>query len=583
MDSLELLEGAAGACLDRVVALAAFAFDVPVAFVVVVDQAMPHVIASSGATVAELDHRHAPWVQDGALENLTVVSDLAADPRFAGHPLVTGPRQLQFHACAPLVGADGIALGALCLMDTRPRTLDAGAREHLQTCARLAMNQLELRRLAGRVDPVSGLPNRQQFHADFEAVCARLHADATYVVMLDVLDVARANEAGQALGMSPLDAMIRRSGVRLRVALDGIAVPYHVGASRFAFLLERPSREHLEALLEELRVRVSRPIIAAAVPMSPQFHAGAYAVDRGNDRSDDALRKALIGLQAAIAGRCSVCWYSAKRDQRLRRGYRLAADAERGLRREEFHLLFQPRLRTATQQPVSAEALIRWDHPRLGPLSPGEFIPVFERTALMPKVTDWVTDTALHHLQVWQARGIPLALSINLAASDLSSESAAAALLAKAARYGVAPQHLEVEITEGEWLRPYTVSAAQLRLLADAGVKIAIDDFGSGYSNFGYLAELPVSTIKLDKTLIDSLAHQGPAYLKVKAITELARGLGYTTVAEGVERQDQLEVLAALGCDEVQGYLFSGAINADDLQHFWLRAQPVLPTPGATR
>lgn len=563
--ALQVLDAAAGASLDRITRLAAFAFDAPVAFVSIVGVDTQRFISRVGLEITGTDIRSSICSYTITSPDVMVVEDLGADPRFVENALVCGPPHLRFYAGAPLIAKNGVAIGAICVMGTAPRELDQQDRQHLKTLAAMAMGQLELRRLSGRQDPVSGLPNRHQFHIDYDGLVARATGNCLHAVMVDVLDVPRLDEAGQALGLPPLEAMIHRSGVRLRVALEDITDIYHVGVSRFAFLVDRPSPGDVEALLLELKQRITRPVMAAAVPMSPQFHAGICAFDPATDSSNDVLRKLLVGVQAAISSRRDFCWYSERRDELLRRGYRLAADAERGLRREEFYLLFQPRVDTLSGAVVSAEALIRWNHPRLGPVGPAEFIPVFERTALMPAVSGWVVDAALDQLALWQRDGVPLGMSINLTASDLSTDGMAERLLQKLAARDLRPSLLEIEITEGEWLRANTVAGDQLARLAAAGVRVAIDDFGSGYSNFGYLSRLPISTIKMDKSLVDHVADDPGARLKAKAIIELARGLGYTTVAEGVESLEQRQVLTELGCDQLQGYLFAAPLAAHEL------------------
>lgn len=572
--ALQVMDMAAGASLDRITHLAAYAFRAPIALVSIIGEGALHVISRSGPDVGDTD----PWPSICA-DIITsgqprVVPDLAADTRLRDHPLVAGPPHLRFHAGVPLLAGNGVAIGALCIMDCVPRDLDADERNHLQALAHMAMDQLELRRLSGRQDPVSGLPNRHQFHIDYDGLVARANDRHLRAVLLDVLDVPRLEEAGQALGMPPLEAMIHRSGVRLRVALEDVATVYHVGVSRFVFVLDMPLAADVESLLDELKRRVTRPVMAAAIPMSPQFHAGICTIDPAGDGSNDVLRKLLIGLRASINARREYCWYSEKRDERLRRGYRLAADAERGLRRDEFHLVFQPRLDTASGRIMSAEALVRWSHPRLGPVGPGEFIPLFERTALMPLVSGWVVGTALDQLKAWREDGLTLALSINLAASDLSTNGMAERLLQDLDARGLPAGTLEIEITEGEWLRANTVAGEQLARLSTAGVRVAIDDFGSGYSNFGYLAQLPISTIKMDKSLIDGIATEADARLKAKAIIELARGLGYLTVAEGVETTGQLQVLQELGCDQVQGFLLAMPLPARELADMARRPAP---------
>ena len=563
--ALQVLDAAAGASLDRITQLAAFAFNAPVAFVSIVGVDNQRFISRVGLEISGTDIRSSVCSYTITSPDVMVVSDLRADPRFAENGLVCGPPHLRFYAGAPLIAKNGVAIGAICVMGAEPRELGEDERQHLKTLAAMAMSQLELRRLSGRQDPVSGLSNRHQFHIDYDGLVARATAGMMYAVMLDVLDVPRLDEAGQALGMPPLEAMLHRSGVRLRVALEDITDVYHVGVSRFAFLIDLPTPDDVEALLLELKQRVIRPVMAAAVPMSPQFHAGICAFGPTPHSSNGVLGELVVGVLAGGATRRDFCWYSERRDELLRRGYRLAADAERGLRREEFYLLFQPRVVTLTGAVVSAEALIRWNHPRLGPVGPAEFIPVFERTALMPAVSDWVVDAALDQLAAWQRDGLSLGMSINLAASDLSTDGMAERLLQKLAARDLPPTLLEIEITEGEWLRANTVAGDQLARLAGVGVRVAIDDFGSGYSNFGYLSRLPISTIKMDKSLVDHLGDDPGARLKAKAIIELAKGLGYTTVAEGVESLEQRQVLTELGCDQLQGYLFAEPLAAHEL------------------
>lgn len=566
VSTLQALDPAAGASLDRITRLVAFAMKMPVAFVSIVGVDTQRFVSRVGLDLDSTDIRYSICSHAMAGDDVLVVPDLTADERFCENPLVTGRHRLRSYAGMPLVAQNGVPIGAVCVMDHVPRELSADERSHLRTLAEMVMNQLELRTLAGHQDPVSGLPNRHQFHIDYENRVADVRSGGQmYAVMLDVLDVPRLNEAGQALGMPPLEAMIHRCGVRVRMALDGIAELYHVAASRFVFIAEFESDDDVRSLMLELKRRVVRPIMAAAIPMSPQFHAGICAIEPSEDASDDVIRKLLVGLQASISGRTDFCWYSERRDERLRRGYRLAADADRALFRQEFSLEFQPRYDARTRAPVAAEALIRWTHPRLGPVSPAEFIPIFERTAVMPLVTAWVLDHALDQLVAWRAKGIGLHLSVNLSPSDLDRPDAASNILQRLAERGLGPDLLEVEVTEGEWVRENSAGTEQLRLLAAAGVAVAIDDFGSGYSNFGYLSKLPISTIKIDKTLIDGVATHPHASLKIKAIVELAAGLGYRTVAEGVETQAQADVLTELGCDELQGYFLARPMAAEDL------------------
>ncbi|UQY86211.1 sensor domain-containing phosphodiesterase [Stenotrophomonas rhizophila] len=565
LGTMHVLDSESGPSLDRVTALAAFAFDAPVAFVSIVGEDKQRFISRIGLPVAETDIRVSVCAHAIACNEVMVVPDLRQDPRFQRNPLVVAPPHLRFYAGAPLVAKNGVAIGAMCIMDTQVREFSESDRAQLSTLAQLVMAQLELRNMSGRLEPVSGMPNRHQFHIDYAGLAQRHGGQRVFAVLLDVFDIPRANEAGQALGMRPLEALIRRAGVRLKLALEGLADVYHVGVTRFAFMVALPSAKDIEGLVGELRQRMSRPLMAAAVPMSPRFHAGICAVTLGEDTSDDVIRKMLIGLHESFEARQAFAWYSEQRDHDMRRAYRLAADAERGLRKDEFHLEYQPRYRASDLQPVSAEALLRWTHPRLGPVSPGEFIPIFERTALMATVTPWVLDAALDQMVAWRDVGYHVLLSFNLSGADLSSEDAWIQIRSKLEARLLPFDSIEIEITEGEWLRADSVAGRQIQAMADAGIKVAIDDFGSGYSNFGYLSDLPINTIKMDKSLIENLESDPKAKPKVAAIINLARELGYHTVAEGVETAAQLQFLRENGCDEIQGYVLSKALSAEAL------------------
>ena len=565
LGSLDVLDDVAGASLDRLTDLAARTFRAPVALVSLIEVDRQRLISRQGLAVAESHIRDSICAHTIGSTAGLVINDLALDPRFSSLPLVAGPPHLRFYAGTPLVAANGVPIGALCVMDSVPRQFSADDRRQLQTLGMAVMNELELRTLSGRRDPVSGLPNRHQFAIDYAARSLRTPGQPCFAVMIDILDLPRAHEAGQVLGMAPLEALIRRAGVRINLALDGVAQVYHVGATRFAFVVELPKREAIERLVHLLHDDLIRPLMAASVPLAPQFHAGLCEGTLGRDSADDLLRKMMIALGSALAGQVTCCWYSPSRDERLQRSYRLATDGQQALQQNQFHLVYQPRFRAGDLAPVAAEVLLRWNHPQLGAVSPAEFIPVFERTTLMHGVTAWVLEHAFSQLAQWRREGLTLTLSINLSARDVARKGMADAFISTLLGKGLSCTDVEIEITEGEWLRADSLPGEQLQQLAAAGVRVAIDDFGSGYSNFGYLTELPIHTIKLDKSMIDDLPTDTRARLKVQAVIGLAHGLGYNTVGEGAETGEQVALLQAYGCDEIQGFALSRPITAGEL------------------
>ncbi|WP_265308209.1 EAL domain-containing protein [Stenotrophomonas sp. SRS1] len=563
IEALNVMDPALGTALDPIAELTAFSFGVPIAWVSILDADHQHIISGVGLALRRTD-RHAS-ICARALGSNTVmqVADLRQDPRFADNPLVTGPEQLRFYAGAPLVTKAGVALGTLCIMDRAPRQLSAKEQLQLQTLSRVVVAQMELKMSLGRREQISGLPNRHQFQADLNALSRHADTRAFTAVVLDVFDLQSANDAGQALGMKPVETLLRQAALRVQDVLRDMAQVYHIGVTRFAFLLADHSHEETEALLDRLRIRMRRPLMAGSIPMSPQFHAGVCDFLSAPGQTGDLVRKCLVAMHHAIQTDSCLCWYSQERDDALRRRYRLASDAGRGLAQHQFSLVYQPRFDLITGLPVSAEALLRWTHPMLGPVSPGEFIPVLERTALMPAISRWVIDHALAQAAQWQKRVPDFSLSLNLSPRDFDDQRVWSVLSERLHAHGLAPGLIEIEITEGQWLNHHPAALPQLREMAAAGVRIAIDDFGSGYSNFGYLSEVPISHIKIDQTLVTGLARSRTARLKVEAIIKLARQLGYRTVAEGVENEAELSLLRLWGCDEAQGYHLARPMHPD--------------------
>lgn len=563
IEALNVMDPALGTALDPITELVAFTFGVPIALVSIFDAVHQHIISRVGLALTR-NERHASIcaLALGARDVLQV-ADLHLDPRFADHALVTGPEQLRFYAGAPLITKAGITLGTLCIMGREPRRLSAEEQLQLQTLSRVVIAQMELKMSLGRREQVSGLPNRQQFQADLNALSRGGEARAFTAVLLDVFDLQSANDAGQALGMKPVETLLRQAALRVQDVLRDIAQVYHVGLTRFAFLLPEQSHDQTEAVLDRLRVRMRRPLMAGSIPMSPQFHAGVCDFRAVPEQTADLIRKCLVAMHHALQTDACLCWYSQERDDALRRRYRLASDAGRGLAQHQFSLVYQPRFNLIDGLPVSAEALLRWTHPMLGPVSPGEFIPVLERTALMPAISRWVIDHALAQAAQWQQSVPGFSLSLNLSPRDFDDQCVWSVLSERLAAHGLAPGLVEIEITEGQWLNHHPAALPQLREMAAAGVRIAIDDFGSGYSNFGYLSEVPISHIKIDQTLVTGLARSRTARLKVEAIIKLSRQLGYRTVAEGVENEAELSLLRLWGCDEAQGYHLARPMHPD--------------------
>lgn len=569
--SLDLLTLTGAPELSRLTELASQFFEVPTVLISIVGEEHQHFIGSEGFDLSMTDRASSICAHAIREKGVFEINDLALDARFSDNELVVDGPRIRFYAGSPLVTSSGYAVGTLCLIDRVPRTLTDLQRRQLESFSTLVMDQISLLRSVGRRDPITGLPNRQQFNLDLDALVDSSPRERHVLAIMDVFDIHSAHALGQALGMPPVESIIRQVGDRLGRALSDVATLYHVGVTRFAFVLTDISLEEREALLERIRLATALPVRAGDLLLQPMCHGGLTAFDATN--ANDALRKAIVAMHQALELRQAWVRYEPMRDAKLRRDYRLASDLLGALDSNELYLVYQPRISLATGAVVGVEALLRWKHHELGDVSPAEFVPVIERTALMGEVTDWVLGQAMSQIKTWEKKGYSIPVAVNVTPSDFNKGDLPQRIANLCNRWGISTKLLEVEITEGEWLEKIPEACAQLSQLRTAGVRVAIDDFGAGYSNFAYLTSLPIDTLKIDRSLVAGFKHSHERGAMVRAIISLAHDLSFKVVAEGVEAEEEAIALAALGCEEAQGYFFSRPVSPQEVLQQVLRRQ----------
>jgi len=308
----------------------------------------------------------------------------------------------------------------------------------------------------------------------------------------------------------------------------------------------------LERGFEVIRANSSvRFVTSVAIGVRP-FRLGAVP-------PEDVLRGAASAAQDARRTDGAIACYSEARDNAMRRHYDLLQDFGAALESEDqLRLVFQPRVDLATGQCLGAETLLRWRHPTLGDISPAEFIPIIEQTALARPTTQWVLEHALDQLAAWSAAGLDLTLSINISAANLMEADLIQRIQLALISRQLRPSQLEIELTESAMMAQPEKALAMLRELAEAGVALAIDDFGTGHSSLAYLQQVPAHVVKIDQAFVRDLsAAWGADYVLVETMVGLLHKLGRRVVAEGVETADAAAILAGMGCEEAQGYWFA--------------------------
>ncbi len=299
---------------------------------------------------------------------------------------------------------------------------------------------------------------------------------------------------------------------------------------------------------------------------------GIAVAPSDGDKSDQLMKSADLALYRAKADGGGVYrFFELAMDARMQARRALDLDLRKAIVNGEFELYYQPIVDVKTKHITSCEALIRWHHPERGMIQPLEFIPVAEETGLIVPLGDWVIRQACAEAVHWPEH---LTISVNLSPAQFKSRNLLPTVIGALATSGLPAGRLELEITELVLLQDNENSFAVLHRLHELGIKIAMDDFGTGYSSLGYLRSFPFDKIKIDQSFIHDLANKEDSIAIIRAVVGLSSSMGITTTAEGVETKEQLARLTSEGCDEVQGFLFSGPRPAADLKRLFEKLSP---------
>lgn len=568
LKQLNLLDTPASESFDRITRMASQLFGLPIAAVSLTDEDRQWFKSRVGVDHREIPRFKACCAEVADTAAALVIPDLLESDYYKDSGLAQSG--IRFYAGAPLMTRDGYALGAMCVLGTEPRTVTDQEMATLHDLAAMVMSQIELQHAYGRIDPLTGLPNRNQFDEDVQDVARDKAGKQGFALFTDLVDVADLGPLQRVMGPAYLDDLAREASASLGTILPPGSRVYTLGPSQYVHLLD--AGNEADALLEASALREHllglQPGHAAAVMVRPAIGVAPFTF--GTQTAADVLRISHSACQDARLSDNGVELYSRERDAGHHRRFRLLLDFKVALTAsEQLHLEYQPRMDLQSGRCVGAEALIRWTHPEFGNISPAEFIPLVEQTQLARPLTAWVIEASLRQVAVWAAQGQDLCISINVSASNLEETDFAARLLELMADLGVPSSAIELELTEGALVSNSAVASQQLYRLIGSGIRIAIDDFGTGYSTLAYLQAIPAQVVKIDRSFITRLELDTRSQTLVRSMVSMAHDLGYSVVAEGVETQLAYDFLRQLGCDEVQGYLISRPQRPEAFQS-WL-------------
>lgn len=421
-------------------------------------------------------------------------------------------------------------------------------------------------------DPVTGLPNRSHITNVLHDLI--LDANETPVSVLCVR-LLRMNSISSTLGHSASDEVRTLAAKHLQLNLHDDEVLGHAGTNEFVLISPDCDLPGARATADRIDGILGAGVTLGRVNIALQTEIGIAEYPKHGQTAAELLRNASIARSEASENREAVAIYEPGREDHYVQQLRIINDLRSALQREEIFLCYQPKVSLPDGQFAGAEALVRWRHPELGLLMPDTFIPPAEQAGTIVHLTRYVLSRALAQCRSWNERGIAGSVAINLSARDLQDDYLPYHVLQELKDQGVAPDRLTLEITENSVMQDINHSIAVLEVLRDIGVRISVDDFGTGHSSLAQLRNLPVHELKIDKSFIMSLMESAEDKAIVRATIELAHNLDLDVVAEGVENEDTLRRLSGLACEQAQGYFISKPVSGEALAGWYESYKPV--------
>ncbi|MBI3622055.1 MAG: EAL domain-containing protein [Nitrospirae bacterium] len=421
-------------------------------------------------------------------------------------------------------------------------------------------------------DTLTDLPNRTLLQDRLRQTIMAGQRELKPVALL-LLDLNHFKEINDTLGHHHGDLVLQQVGLRLRGVLRESDTVARLGGDEFAVVLPLAQAEHAELVVRKIMSALEPPIVIRDLPVAVEASIGIALYPDHGDRAELLIQRADVAMYAAKQSGSGSMVYAAEHDRHSPRRLTLMGELRQAIERNQLLLHYQPKINIRTHRAIGVEALVRWKHPEHGLIPPDEFIPAAEQTGLIVPLTRWVLQEAARQCRALHDAGMMLGMAANLSVRNLQDPKLPGQVAEALEEFGVKPNWLELEITESAMMTDPANALQVLTQLNGARVRLCIDDFGTGYSSLGYLTNLPISTIKIDKSFVIGMTASKKDLVAVRSIIDLGHNLELKVVAEGVENQESWDQLAALGCDAAQGYYMSRPLPADELIR-WLSESP---------
>ncbi|ODS23008.1 hypothetical protein AB835_10980 [Candidatus Endobugula sertula] len=415
-------------------------------------------------------------------------------------------------------------------------------------------------------DPLTGLPNRNLFHDRLEHLLLMAKRD-NFCFAVASMDLRKFKEINDTFGHLAGDAVLKELSKRMQGAIRSVDTVARMGGDEFALLVQGVNAEAVDIVGKKIVACTYQPIIFEQQSIIAGVNIGFSIYPDHANNADALYKSADIAMYTAKKNEKGIAVFTPIVNQELERREIISQGLNDAIEKEQFQLYYQPIICGKTYKVHGLEALIRWEHPKLGFIPSGEFIPIAERSNIIKLLTDWVLHQALLDSKQFEQSGYNLSISVNISGRLISDSTFNVNFQKIIQQYQFPNEKIKLEITESSMMKNPQQALKTLEQLKTLGVSISIDDFGTGYSSFSYLARLPVDELKIDRTFLKDFNKNGRVV--IQAITDLAHRLELEVVAEGVENKEVLQRIQEFGCDYWQGYHFSRPIPLTQLLQ-WL-------------
>ena len=435
-------------------------------------------------------------------------------------------------------------------------------------------------------DVLTGLPNRQLFKEHSIQAIRMAQRDGTKVAII-YLDIDHFKRINDTLGHNAGDSLLQKISENMMVVIrssdiiartDSESQPAtsisRLGGDEFTIMLRGLTEMKHAALVAKRIIKcLGMPVKVAGQELYVTGSIGIAVYPDDGEDIDTLLKNADTAMyHAKDAGRNNFQFYAKHMNELTLARLNMEAELKKALEKNEFILYYQPQVEAATSKIVGVEALIRWEHPERGLVSPDEFVIIAEETGLIIPIGEWVLRTACAQMAVWHKAGFNrLRIGVNLSSLQFRQHNIVKSIKDILVNTGLDPKYIELEVTESVIMQDVEENIATLRKLKKMGLNLSIDDFGTGYSSMSYLKQFPLDTLKIDRSFIKDILTDPNDAAITKATIGLAKGLGLTTIAEGIETEEQLTFLRKQGCDQIQGYFISRPVPAEEVEQLFLR------------